>query len=292
MTTIVTPTSKHRSAKLLLSMSLLLVASLLPCPMAEAQDYLSGSEVAIIGTGSVGLGLIGRRLSKVKPERSTICPRPLLFDLSFQRLIGGSYEPDKSNFLDSKFGSVITPVLFGGALLFSDLKWPTGDKDKNAAQDMYLFHIGLVANKGITDMFKGIVARPRPFVYCDTIPGSEKQSVDYAWSRQSFYSGHTSSSFYAATYVNKRLRSIMRLRMSSSGYRNWRWAPPLVLYGWSAFVGLSRVHAFKHYMTDIVAGALAGWLVGELVYSLGSTYAVKARGNSDYTPVLKIAFSL
>lgn len=253
---------------------------------------MSGSEAATIGAGSIGLGFVGAHFRKVKPGQPSICPRPLLFDLSFQRLIGGAYQPEKSNFLDSRFGSVITPALFGGALLFSDLTWPTGDKNKTAAQDMYLFHIGLVGNKGITDLFKGIVARPRPFVYCDTVPGNEKQAVDYAWSRQSFYSGHTSSSFYAATYVNKRLRSIMRLRMSSSDYSTWRWGPPLVLYGWSAFVGLSRVHAFKHYMTDVAAGALAGWLVGELVYSFGGSDPVKAQGGSEYTPLLKITFRL
>jgi membrane-associated phospholipid phosphatase len=61
----------------------------------------------------------------------------------------------------------------------------------------------------------------------------------------------------------------MRRELTSGEYRGWRWAPPAVLYSWAAFVGWSRIHAYDHYFSDVLVGALAGYFLAELFYSFG-----------------------
>ncbi|WP_163938045.1 phosphatase PAP2 family protein [Paraferrimonas sp. SM1919] len=60
-----------------------------------------------------------------------------------------------------------------------------------------------------------------------------------ASSPNSFPSGHTSAAFSGAAFIDHR-------------YHNY-WAIPA--YGAAAFVGFSRVHANKHFMDDVLAGA-------------------------------------
>ncbi|MBD3403368.1 phosphatase PAP2 family protein, partial [candidate division GN15 bacterium] len=91
----------------------------------------------------------------------------------------------------------------------------------------------------------------------------------YRYAHQSFVSGHTSSSFFAMAFTNMHLRALMRAEMTTDEYRSWRWLPPTLLFGWASYVGWSRIHAYKHYITDVIAGALVGWMVAELFYHFG-----------------------
>jgi membrane-associated phospholipid phosphatase len=105
--------------------------------------------------------------------------------------------------------------------------------------------------------------------------------------RQSFFSGHTSSSFFAAAYLNLRMRTIMRAELSPMDYRSWRWAPPTLLFGWSSFVGLSRIHAYRHYLSDVLAGALVGTIMAELFFALNDSPSISDDdGNASSTPML------
>ncbi len=56
--------------------------------------------------------------------------------------------------------------------------------------------------------------------------------------------------------------------MSPGDYNDWKWVSPSLLYGWATVVGLSRVHAYKHHLFDVMAGAAAGILLSELFYNL------------------------
>ncbi len=60
----------------------------------------------------------------------------------------------------------------------------------------------------------------------------------------------------------------MRLNWEPDEYRVGRWVSPIVSFGWASFVGLSRIHADKHYFTDVLAGAIVGTAIAELFYSL------------------------
>jgi membrane-associated phospholipid phosphatase len=65
----------------------------------------------------------------------------------------------------------------------------------------------------------------------------------------------------------------MRHELTPSEYDGWNWAPPTILFSWASFVGWSRIHSYKHFFTDVAAGALAGFLVAELFYSFNGVEA-------------------
>lgn len=238
----------------------------------SAQEYLSAGEVAAISAASVGITYLGVNVKSSAHDKKSLIHGPILFDAQLQRFLGGSCSEAKSNFLDNTVGSAATPVVFGTILLVSDLSWPlTEDKGKLAAQDMFLFGSGLLATKGVTSLAKGLVARERPLLCLEPGIAEMRQQVDTSYDRNSFFSGHASSAFFSAVYLNKRLRSIMRHELSPSDYDGWSWAPPALLFSWASFVGWSRIHAYKHFFTDVAAGALAGFLVAELFYSFNDT---------------------
>lgn len=74
-----------------------------------------------------------------------------------------------------------------------------------------------------------------------------KTRPDNKWSFDSFPSGHTSSAFSGASFIQKRY--------------GWKIGAPA--YALAVFTGYSRVHAKKHYPIDALAGAAIG---------IGSTY--------------------
>ena len=255
------------------------------------KDYLKGRDLLWIGVGSTVPLMINYLVSDVDTAQKSLIPRPILADKWFQRKLGGEYHAGKTNFLDNSRGSAITPGLFACVLLAADFTWPEGKPGKDAGQDFMLFHSGLMATKGVTGTAKGLVARPRPFLYL--YPDSVyKQEVDWHEAKKSFFSGHASSAFYSATFLNKRLRMIMRQRLHVDEYRSWNWAPPLVLFGWSSYVGWTRIHAYKHYFSDVAIGALAGYLIAELFYSFGDQYSEKVSGAETSTsPIFHLSFT-
>ncbi len=87
---------------------------------------------------------------------------------------------------------------------------------------------------------------------------------------KSFVSGHTSVTFTAGAYLQ---------RETDDALTNWdaladepllrstlRIGSAAILYGWSGYVGYSRMRDNKHYLTDVIVGALLGAVIGNLVY--------------------------
>ena len=253
-----------------------------------AQEYLSAGEVAAISAASVGITYLGVKVRSSAHDNKSLIHGPILFDSQLQRLLGGTCREEKTNFLDNTVGSAATPVVFGTILLASDLSWPqTEDKGKLAAQDMFLFSSGLLATKGITSLAKGLVARERPLLCLEPGIAEMRQQIDTAFDRNSFFSGHASSAFFSAVYLNKRLRSIMRHELTPDEYDGWSWAPPTLLFGWASFVGWTRIHAYRHFFSDVAAGALAGFLVAELFYSFNdSDLITNSSGQQSSSPPL------
>ncbi len=233
-----------------------------------AQEYLSAEEITAISAASVGIQLLGANIRSSAHDHKSLIHGPILFDAQLQKLLGGSCRANKTNFLDNTVGSAATPIVAGALLLASDLSWPqSSEKGKLAAQDMFLFGSGLWATKGLTSVAKGLVARERPLPCLEPGLADLRNDIDYTYDRNSFFSGHTSAAFFSAVYLNKRLRSIMRHELTPSEYDGWSWAPPTILFSWASLVGWSRIHAYKHFFSDVAAGALAGFLVAELFYS-------------------------
>lgn len=258
--------------------------------ISKAEKYLTTSEFATIGFGSAGMAVLGQLSLKIDTFRTPLIKGPLPLEKRLQYFLGGECTIDKTNFLDNTIGSVYTPVGGGLIMFVADLTWPQGDKNKTTSQDLYLYSTGLFATKGLTGLIKGIVARERPIKYLEPEMAAQRKNIDFSSDYHSFFSGHTSSSFYAVTFVNKRLRSMMRSRMSGSTYKSWRWLPPTILYSWASFVGWSRINVWKHYISDVLVGATVGYLMAELYYSFGEDIFADQKGQAN-TTVFKITIS-
>ena len=76
-----------------------------------------------------------------------------------------------------------------------------------------------------------------------------------------FFSGHTSYSFYSATFISKVFSDM-------NPDSNFRYAVFGLTHAVAAFVGYMRYEAGKHFPTDVIAGAAVGSLIGYLVPEL------------------------
>lgn len=104
----------------------------------------------------------------------------------------------------------------------------------------------------VNQAVKFSVGRERPFVH--VLPEDQKAlTAQPNDNNLSFYSGHTSMAFALVTAAG----TVSELR----GYKN-RWVIWAVGLPAAASVGLLRMGADKHYLTDVLVGAAAGSLFG------------------------------
>ncbi|WP_124101233.1 phosphatase PAP2 family protein [Ruminococcus sp. Marseille-P6503] len=121
--------------------------------------------------------------------------------------------------------------------------------------------VEVILNDGIV---KGIIARERPFIQNSAIDTIIRQPSGY-----SFPSGHSASSFAAATAIfmhNKRLG-----------------IPAYVL---AALIAFSRLYFYVHFPSDVIIGSLFGMLIGFCVNKLLKLILekIKNRKDSDKSP--------
>ncbi|MFC8731514.1 phosphatase PAP2 family protein [Luteimicrobium sp. NPDC057192] len=100
-------------------------------------------------------------------------------------------------------------------------------------------------------VLKAVIARPRPPDLTQTVPG--------AVVTHSFPSGHTMA---AATLTTALVCLLGAARGRSAA---WWWAASSGAVVMTALVATSRLYLGYHFLTDVVAGAAAGFAVGVLV---------------------------
>ncbi|HKE28750.1 MAG TPA: phosphatase PAP2 family protein [Bryobacteraceae bacterium] len=106
-----------------------------------------------------------------------------------------------------------------------------------------------LANVGIMDLvLKSALGRERPTEGKGN--GAFQQSPNRV--NSSFPSGHTISTFALASVV-------------AHEYHHHTWVKALI-YGYGIGVGAARLAANKHFPSDVVAGGVMGWFVGDYVY--------------------------
>lgn len=105
---------------------------------------------------------------------------------------------------------------------------------------------------------KGGVQRIRPYAYSADAPQDLKQSAE---TRRSFFSGHTTIAFASAVFAGTVYSEFHP--NSSSSTTVW-----IVAMSAASVVGLFRITAGAHYLTDVLAGAAVGSAVGYLVPQL------------------------
>ena len=143
------------------------------------------------------------------------------------------------------------------ALIIAGLFWRLGWKKG------LIMTLAAVATFGFCDQFsniiKDLVCRVRPlndaFMLENGLNVLEKGSRSFG-----FFSAHSANSFGLAmsTVIGFRLDS----RLKYKGYAVW-------MYFWATMVALSRVFVGKHYLGDILVGALIGIAAGFIIANIG-----------------------
>jgi membrane-associated phospholipid phosphatase len=246
---------------------------------------LSGGERAAIVAGSFGIGALAQLLPAPKTDSTDYLGyRANPLDRWWrERVHGGSGY--RSNIVDHQVGSFIAPVAGGLTMALIDIN------RREFSRDIPLFVAGAVTTGAVTTAVKRIVRRPRPYMQDGgTLPPGREEFESYH--TESFFSGHSSQAFFAAGFVNNRLRRHMRQQWRRDEYRSWRWASPIVTFGWASFVGWSRMHADKHHFTDVATGALVGYAISEAYYRMA--YEAGNTSGSTFTqgtPLLYLSVS-
>lgn len=99
----------------------------------------------------------------------------------------------------------------------------------------------------VTRIPKTLIGRQRP----NNWEGNGPFSFKGPNGGSSFPSGHTTASFAVASVI-------------ATQFRDSKWIP-ITAYSVAGLAGLSRIYDNKHWLTDVVAGATIGTLVGNLV---------------------------
>ncbi|MEW6196305.1 MAG: phosphatase PAP2 family protein [Bacteroidota bacterium] len=178
---------------------------------------------------------------------------PSLFEKNFSQSVGL-----KDN---ESFGSIDKDI-FPRSVFYSRLFITTSlniftetDITQEDYKRIFLFQKSMIYTHTITEIVKSITNRKRP-------DGSDDRS---------FFSGHTSTTFAASTFLFLELNDL---------YDNWsltRDNPFLktsfnvvsfsALYGWAGYVGYCRIRDKKHYLSDVLVGAAVGTLISMVVYN-------------------------
>lgn len=124
----------------------------------------------------------------------------------------------------------------------------------------FIYAEGYYLTVGATRCTKILVQRKRPYLYnTTTIAENEKLDLlDDENSYFSFFSGHTSSAFYSATFISKAFYDIY-------GPNEWFYIISTISYSAATTVAYLRVSSGKHYPTDVIIGAVIGTAIGYLV---------------------------
>jgi membrane-associated phospholipid phosphatase len=136
-------------------------------------------------------------------------------------------------------GGAMVPMM--GALFVAGRFAPQG-QFRSATYDVAQ---AMIVNAAYTGILKHAVSRQRP-------DGSDSLS---------FPSGHTSNAFSIAGIAS----------------HHYGWKAGLPAYALAAGIGLSRIERDRHHLSDVVAGAAIGFLVGRTVTRLDGQPAAKKR---------------
>ena len=112
-----------------------------------------------------------------------------------------------------------------------------------------------------SNLIKDAVGRVRPlndmFMLSNGLNVLEKGSSSY-----SFFSAHAANAFGLATCTFTALRHILRRETSRCHMPGWLKAYGIWMFIWAPLVAISRVFVGKHYLGDVLVGALVGMAAG------------------------------
>jgi len=134
----------------------------------------------------------------------------------------------------------------------------------------------------VTNVVKNVVGRKRPSF--DNYPESERIDAN-----KSFFSGHTSISFTLATYSSL---YVMDYIGNNDIFKAGKWLYLTGSHALAAYVGYTRVIDNRHFVSDVVAGGVAGSTIALLVYSYQNKILKQMDTRNVYLTVLPSHLSL
>ncbi|HCY43411.1 MAG TPA: hypothetical protein DHV48_19095 [Prolixibacteraceae bacterium] len=146
-----------------------------------------------------------------------------------------------ANFLEP-FDLEYSMILMGGIFAHGIL----AKNNKSVSTALLAFESYVLAGL-ITRVPKNLLGRERP----DNWQGYGPLVFNGPLHGNSFPSGHATASFAIASVI-------------ATQYRDHKWVP-VVAYSVASLAAISRVYDNKHWLSDVVAGAAIGTLVGNLV---------------------------
>ena len=110
----------------------------------------------------------------------------------------------------------------------------------------------MLLNQGLTDIVKGTVLRPRPYLY------DADRSPDYtveAYDRTSYFSAHTSNTAAASFFIGR----VFADYHPDSPLKPVVWTVSAAL---PAVAGYLRIRSGQHFPTDVISGYAVGAAIG------------------------------
>jgi membrane-associated phospholipid phosphatase len=223
--------------------ALLALTLSLPARAAEPEPLRLDLPVTLGATAAAGLtALLGVALEgELRAQRCRLC-EPNAFD---------RWARDQLRWTDWHAAKVGSDLLLGavplgaaGALALSGFRAGGG---RTALEDLAITAEAISVAVLATQVAKLAAGRIRPYAWADPA------SADNGNANLSFWSGHTATTFAAASAAG----TVARLR----GYRSWPWILGLGLAG-AAATGWLRIAADRHWTTDVLVGAAVGSAAG------------------------------
>ncbi len=103
---------------------------------------------------------------------------------------------------------------------------------------------------GAKELLKHTISRSRPYLYYDNPPGEKKDD----WEK-SFPSGHTTMAFASAVFTSYTFRKY-------NPESPWRLPLTIGVYTIATATAALRIMSGSHFLTDVIAGAALGSLIG------------------------------
>lgn len=238
-----------------------LLCWVLPARADEPRPFTANMrvELPLLASGAA-LWIVSETLKPVlAPDACRVCGRTA-FDHAVQDGLRWENVKPAARASDALLFGVVPAFALGGTL---GAAYANGDA-RTAGEDALVLGEALVLTAGLTQLTKYTVARERPFLRTQREHG--EPATHGHDDNLSFFSGHTSITFALAVGAGA--------IASQRGYpqARWIWALGVPL---AAFTGYLRIAADRHYVTDVLAGALVGTAVGLLIPWLHRRFADK-----------------
>ncbi|MDD7201567.1 MAG: phosphatase PAP2 family protein [Sphaerochaetaceae bacterium] len=224
----------------LLSLSPLAAVAQGPFHLSPALDYSLGAS----GIGLLGFDMLYTKVLEKDDGIDSYTVRDKDDVWAFDRWAMHDYDKTMGNV--STAGMYLTSAL---PLVF----FAAPKEDWGTIYAMYAETVFL--SQGVKEFTKAFVDRDRPYMYYEGAPSSKLDDGDY---HDSFFSGHATTSFAAATFTSY---------VFCKEFPDSKWKIPVIAtsYVLATTTAALRVAGGSHFLSDVLVGAAFGSLTGWLV---------------------------